>query len=110
MKRQLSFMERLGKAIKPKLRASMLDELREYQVRMLLEHEVPFSIECYGECQGQTSGDDLMGSAAMASGDCLTKAKEAGWTCIEPVSGSETSHFRGLCPACTKVFAEDAST
>lgn len=80
----------------------LLDLWEENRVRLLIAHDVPFSIECAGgECQDCGSGDGI-GS--------LDEARELGWTGIE-VAPAEcpTSHFFGLCPACLKARqAEEA--
>jgi predicted molibdopterin-dependent oxidoreductase YjgC len=59
------------------------------RVRLMVDHDVWFSIECM-ECGDCASGDGV-GS--------LEQADREGWTCIEPAPKDEPlSHFFGLCP------------
>lgn len=69
--------------------SDLIDLWTANRVRLLLKHEVSFSLEC-SECQGCTSGDGV---------DSLEKAIELGWREIEPAPADcPLSHFYGLCP------------
>lgn len=80
----------------------LLEIWDENRVRLLLDHEVNFSIECVGgECQGCASGDAV---------ESLDDALAAGWRDIEPApKDCATSHFFGVCPACVAAEAAELS-
>lgn len=69
--------------------SDLIDLWTANRVRLLVKHEVNFSLEC-SECQGCSSGDGV---------DSLEKAIELGWRKIEPAPADcPLSHFYGLCP------------
>lgn len=79
----------------------LLDLWDENRVRLMLDHEVPFSIECAGEgCAG-----------CVASGDGLESLDDAiakGWKYFEPAPADwSMSHFIGRCPECAKAHDRD---